>query len=71
MSRGTPLKTAYDFYWLSSYYAGRGDKEEALAALQKSFRLGYRDFHVIHANRAFDCLQDDRRFQQLLLRFCK
>jgi hypothetical protein len=70
MLRDAP-KTAIDFYWLSSFYAGNGDKEKALAALQKSFDLGYRDFASINANPAFASLQDDPRFKQLLLRFSK
>ena len=64
-------KTANDLYWLSSFYAGNGDKEKALAALQKSFDLSFRDFAAINANPAFFSLRDDPRFQQLLHRFSK
>ena len=66
------MKTAADFYWVSTYYAVQGDKEKALAALQHSLRLGYRDLQAIHSNRAFYSLQGDPRFSKLLLRFfCK
>ncbi|HXR33013.1 MAG TPA: protein kinase [Verrucomicrobiae bacterium] len=65
------LKTAVDFYWLSSFYAGNGDKEKALATLQKSLDLGFRDYPAINANPGFASLHDDPRFQQLLRRFSK
>jgi eukaryotic-like serine/threonine-protein kinase len=64
LKRGS--KTATDFYWLSSYYAGNGDKEKALATLQKSLNVGYRDFPSIKENPAFASLRDDARFKQLL-----
>jgi len=63
--------TSITFYWLSSFYAGSGDKEKALATLQKSFDLGYRDFAAINANPAFSSLRDDPRFRQLRGRFSK
>ena len=63
--------TAIHFYWLSSFYAGSGDKEKALATLQKSLEFGFRDFAAINANQAFSSLRDDSRFQQLLHRFSK
>ncbi len=50
--KGRTVKTSNDFYRLSSFYAGNGDKEKALATLQKSFDLGYRDFPAINANPA-------------------
>jgi len=69
MLRERTVKTSNDFYWLSSFYAGNGDKEKALATLQKSFELGYRDFPAIDANPAFSSLRDDPRYRQLLHRF--
>ena len=59
-------KTANDLYWVSSFYAGNGDKEKAVANLQKAFNLGYRDFPSIKENPAFNSLRDDARFKQLL-----
>jgi eukaryotic-like serine/threonine-protein kinase len=67
LKRGT-LTSAVDNYWLSSFYAGRGDKEQALATLQKSLDLGFRDFTAIDANPAFASLRDDPSFEQLLRR---
>jgi TolB-like protein/Tfp pilus assembly protein PilF len=70
LKRGAP-KTATEFYWLSSFYAGNGDKEKALAALQKSLDLGFRDYAAIDANPAFSSLRNDPRFKPLLRRFSK
>jgi serine/threonine protein kinase/tetratricopeptide (TPR) repeat protein len=70
MLRGAP-KTAIQFYWLSSFYAGSGEKEKALATLQKSLDLGFRDFLAIDASPSFSSLRYDPRFQQLLRRFSK
>ncbi len=70
LKRGTP-KSMIDTYWLSSFYAGNGEKEIALATLQKAFELGFRDFPAISANPAFASLRDDVRFQQILQRFSK
>ena len=69
--KGRTVKTSNDFYWLSSFYAGNGDKEKALATLQKSLDLGYRDFPAINANPAFSSLRNDSRFQRLLHRTSK
>jgi serine/threonine protein kinase len=71
MLKGRKLRTSNDLYWLSSFYAGNGDKEKAIATLQKSFELGYRDFPAINANPAFASLRNDSRFQQLLRRDSK
>ena len=69
--RYTQNPQAYEEYWLSVFYSGNGDKEKALAALQKSLDLGFRDFRSIEANSAFSPLRDDARFKQLLNRFSK
>jgi eukaryotic-like serine/threonine-protein kinase len=61
--------TNIDYYWLSSYYAGGGEKEQALSNLQKSFELGFRDFPTIAASHDFDSLRNDPRFVQLLERY--
>jgi serine/threonine protein kinase len=68
MLKGRTVKTSKDLYWLSSFYAGNGDKQKALATLQKSFELGFRDFPASSANPAFSSLRNDSRFQQLLRR---
>jgi TolB-like protein/Tfp pilus assembly protein PilF len=65
------LKTALDFYWLSVSYASNGEKEKALAALQKSLELGYRDFTALEANPAFDSVRGEARFQEMLKKYGK
>jgi tetratricopeptide (TPR) repeat protein len=37
MLKGRTLYASNDHYWLSSFYAGNGEKEKSLAALQKGF----------------------------------
>ena len=67
LKRGTP-KSMIDTYWLSSYYAGAGDKSKALATLQHAVDLGFRDATAINSNPAFASLHQDPTFQQLLRR---
>jgi tetratricopeptide (TPR) repeat protein len=71
MLKGRVIYAAGDFYWLSSFYAGNGEKEKALANFQKSLDLGFRDFPALNANPAFSSLRNDSRFQQLLHRYSK
>jgi hypothetical protein len=54
---------------LSSAYAGEGNKEKALATLEKTLAQGYRDFGAIDHSPYFDSLRSDPRFQQLLRRY--
>ena len=61
-------KSMINNYWLSSYYAGNGAKEKALASLQKSFDYGFRDFAALDANTAFASLRSDPRFTAMLAR---
>jgi serine/threonine protein kinase len=65
LKRGEP-KEAINCYFLSAAYAAKGDKEKALAALQRTFTLGYRDFAAIDASPYFASLRSDPRFQQLM-----
>lgn len=60
-----PTRSMIDTYWLSTYYAGAGDKEKALATLQRSFALGFRDWPTVDANPVFASLRSDPRFQKL------
>ena len=64
-------KIANDSYFLSAAYAAKGDKAKALATLQKTFDLGYRDFAAIDASPYFASLRTDPRFQQLMQRYRK
>jgi eukaryotic-like serine/threonine-protein kinase len=59
-------KSNINNYWLSSYYAGKGEKEKALATLRESFESGFRDFAALDANPAFTSLRNDPRFLALV-----
>jgi serine/threonine protein kinase/tetratricopeptide (TPR) repeat protein len=65
------LKAAINLYFLSAAYAAKGDKAKALAALQKTFELGYRDFAALDASPYFSSLRSDPQFQQLIQRYRK
>jgi tetratricopeptide (TPR) repeat protein len=62
-------QTAVQVIVLSGIYAGLGQKEKALAQLQRALELGYGDFAAIDASPQFDALRSDPRFQQLLGRY--
>jgi len=70
LKHGKP-KSAIDFFWLSAIYAAKGDKQEALAALQEAFTVDFRDFAALDASPYFAALRDDARFQQILQRYRK
>jgi TolB-like protein/lipoprotein NlpI len=61
-------KSMINNYWLSSYYAGNGEKEKALGTLQKSLQYGFRDFAALEENPAFKSLRTDPRFAALVAR---
>jgi serine/threonine protein kinase/Tfp pilus assembly protein PilF len=71
MNSGAASHTAMDQYWISSAYAGKGDKEKALAALQNSFKLGFGDFGALDASPYFKSLRDDPRYRQLVQQYRK
>jgi TolB-like protein/cytochrome c-type biogenesis protein CcmH/NrfG len=50
-------------------YAGLGDRDKALAALEDALAGGYRDFAMINANSHFAALRSDARFQALLAKY--
>ncbi len=62
-------RPANNLFWLSEAHAGRGDREKALADLEKAFAAGYRDFAAIDSSPYFSSLRSDPRFQQLLRRY--
>jgi serine/threonine protein kinase/cytochrome c-type biogenesis protein CcmH/NrfG len=68
LKNGEP-KEAINSYFLSAAYAGKGDKEKALASLQRTLSLGYRDFAALDASPYFASLRSDPRFQQLIRRY--
>ncbi|MGB8776387.1 MAG: hypothetical protein WCC78_19800, partial [Terriglobales bacterium] len=54
-----------NLFWLAAAYAARGDKDKALATLQKTFEAGFRDFAVLDSSPYFSSLRTDPRFQRL------
>jgi serine/threonine protein kinase len=61
---------AINYFWVAAAHAARGDKDEALAMLQKAFELGFRDFGALDSPY-FSSLRSDPRFQQLIARYRK
>ncbi len=64
-------ETALNYYWTSAAYAGKGDHEKALAALQDAFKLGYGDFAALDASPYFASLRNDPRYKLLLDQYRK
>jgi eukaryotic-like serine/threonine-protein kinase len=67
--KNTGRNTAINLYWLSAAYAAKGDKEKALATLQKTFDARFRDFAAIDASPYFSSLRSDPRYIELLRRY--
>jgi tetratricopeptide (TPR) repeat protein len=65
------LNTPVQIFQLSSAYAAKGDKDKALAALEKSLAGGYGDFAAIDASPHFSSLRTDPRFQKLIQQYRK
>jgi non-specific serine/threonine protein kinase len=57
--------------YLGLAYAGKGDKEKALAAIQEALAGGFTDFAALDASPHLASLRADPRFQQLLRRYRK
>ena len=64
-------KTGLLLYFQATAYAGKGDKEMALATLQQSLGAGFRDFAAIDASPYFSVLRNDPRFKNLIQRYKK
>jgi eukaryotic-like serine/threonine-protein kinase len=62
---------AINYVFLSEAYSGRGDKEKALASLQKALEMGYRDFGTLDTNAYFDGVRGDARFGALVKKYRK
>ena len=60
-----------NYFWLSAAYAGRGDKEKALDALQKAFETGFQDFAGLDASPYFASLRGDARYVALIQKYRK
>ena len=59
---------AVPFYNLAGAYALLGRDDEALAALERDFELGDRDWEYLAGDRWFESLQGNDRFGGLLER---
>ncbi|MCX6619397.1 MAG: tetratricopeptide repeat protein, partial [Acidobacteria bacterium] len=57
--------------YLGFAYAGRGDKQKALAAIQEALAGGFTHFAALDASPHLASLRADPRFQQLLRRYRK
>jgi serine/threonine protein kinase/Tfp pilus assembly protein PilF len=68
---GGGSKTAMNCYWLSAAYAGKGDKDKALATLQEALKLGYGDFASLDASPYFASIRNDPRYKILLDQYRK
>ena len=55
-------------YYLSSYYALLGDKENAIITLKKAIDAGYFNYPFMVSNSYFTTLENDGRFKKLLER---
>ncbi|PIQ85453.1 MAG: hypothetical protein COV74_08160 [Candidatus Omnitrophica bacterium CG11_big_fil_rev_8_21_14_0_20_45_26] len=53
-------------YNLACSYALTGRKKEALSALSRSIRLGYRDFNHIRSDKDLKILHNEPRFKKLV-----
>ena len=54
---------------IAAAYAGLGDSEKALAALEDALASGYRNFARINTSSHFAALRSDARFQALLAKY--
>jgi len=59
---------AVAFYNLAGAYALAGRAEESLAALERDFELGDRDYAYLLSDAWFETLRDDPRFRDLIAR---
>jgi serine/threonine protein kinase/Flp pilus assembly protein TadD len=64
-------KIALNEYWLAAIYSAKGEKENALAAINEAFQLGFRDFSVLNSSPYFANLRPDPRFQSLIQQYSK
>jgi serine/threonine protein kinase len=64
-------RAAIHLFWLSSAYSAKGDKNKAVATMQESFKLGFRDFSAIDNSPYLANLRADPRYQQLVQQYRK
>jgi serine/threonine protein kinase/tetratricopeptide (TPR) repeat protein len=71
LKRANVGKIAIDQYWLAAIYSAKGDNDKSLAALQESFKLGFRDFAALDAVPYFANVRTDPRYQKLIQQYRK
>jgi len=59
------------YYNLACSYSLTGHVDAALAALERSMALGYRDFQHIIRDHDLEAVRKDKRFRSLLSKFVK
>jgi poly(3-hydroxybutyrate) depolymerase len=54
------------FFYLAWAYAAKGDRKQALRALQTAVDKGFSDLSAITSNQAFDLVRDDAQYHQII-----
>ena len=62
-------ESAMGWFYSCSVHAAAGDPENALAALERAFAAGYRDFAGLDASPYLDTFRDDPRCRELVQRY--
>ena len=54
------------FFYLAWAYAAKGDKKQALRALQTAVDKGFSDLAAIESNKAFDSIREDAQYREII-----
>ena len=54
------------FFYLAWAYAAKGNKKQALRALQTAMEKGFSDLPAITGNKAFDSVREDAQYRQII-----
>jgi TolB-like protein/cytochrome c-type biogenesis protein CcmH/NrfG len=63
------LASTNNLFWLASAYSAKGDREKAIATLDKALSAGFTDFPAIENSPYLGKLRDDQEFKQLLAKY--